>query len=100
MTDEKLMKARLRKIAPWYFRSGVPKISSIKSKKLKKAIINEVKRRRILEIQYKFKNKKFKNLTKKNLKELEKILKTPLHSSRTKKRRLSKKRRTRKLSKK
>lgn len=100
MTNKQKENAILTKMAGSFFRYGIPNPSSIKNKKLKKYIMQEIKRRRILEIQHNFKKKKFKNLNKKSLTQLEKILKNPLLPRKTKKRRLSKKRRTRKLSKK
>ena len=41
-------------IAPGYFRQGIPEISGIKNKTLKKYIIEEIKKRRLIEIKKKF----------------------------------------------
>ena len=87
-------------IAPLYFVQGMPTVSGIRNKKLKKVLTKELKKRRILQIQHKYKNKRIKNLKKKSLSQLEKLLKNSSHRRKTKKSRFSKKRKTRKLSKK
>jgi hypothetical protein len=88
-----------RKMAPIYFRQGIPDVSNMRNKKLKRILQQEIKKRRILQVRHKYKNKSIKSLKKKSLKQLEKILKNSFHHRRTKKSRLSKKRKTRKLSK-
>ena len=52
-------------IAPLYFVQGMPTVSGIRNKKLKKVLTKELKKRRILQIQHKYKNKRIKNLKKK-----------------------------------
>ena len=88
-----------KRIAPVYFRHGFPNLSQVKNKTLKKILKSEMKKRRILQIQHKFKNKRIRNLKKKSLSQLEKLLRNSPHTSRTKKLRFYKKRKTRKLSK-
>ena len=88
-----------KKLAPVYFRQGIPDVSKMRNKRLKKALQQEIKKRRILQVHHQYKNKSIKSLKKKSLTQLEKMLKTPFHHRRTKKLRFSKKRKTRKLSK-
>ena len=88
-----------KKLAPIYFRQGIPDISHMPNKRLKKILQQEIKKRRILQVHSKYKNKSIKSLKKKSLKQLEKMLKNSFHHRRTKKLRFSKKRKTRKLSK-
>jgi len=86
-------------MAPIYFRQGIPDISNMKNKRLKRILKQEIKKRRILQVHHKYKNKSIKSLKKKSLSQLEKMLKNSFHYRRTKKLRFSKKRKTRKLSK-
>ena len=88
-----------KKLASIYFRQGMPDISNMRDKRLKRILKQEIKRRRILQVHYKYKNKSIKSLKKKSLAQLEKMLKNSFHHRRTKKLRFSKKRKTRKLSK-
>ena len=86
-------------IAPKYFRQGIPEISGIKNKTLKKYIVAEIKKRRLIEVKKKFGKQKFKKARKFSLKKIEKLLKTPSHSRRTKKSRFKRKRHSRKSTK-
>ena len=88
-----------KKLAPVYFRQGIPDVSKMRNKRLKKVLQQEIKKRRILQVHHQYKNKSIKSLKKKSLTQLEKMLKKPFHYRRTKKLRFSKKRKTRKLSK-
>ena len=97
---KKIREIYKKAIAPGYFRQGIPEISGIKNKTLKKYIIEEIKKRRLIEVKKKFGNNKFKKAKKFSLKKIEKLLKTSSHSRRTKKLRFNRKRRTKKLSKK
>jgi hypothetical protein len=101
MSNQKKIKEIYKKlIVPGYFRQGIPEISGIKNKTLKKYIIKGIKKRRLIEIKNKFGKKKFKKAEKLSLKKIEKLLKNSSHSRRTKKYRLKEKSKTKKLSKK
>ena len=92
MSNQKKIREIYKKsIAPRYFRQGIPEISGIKNKTLKKYIIKEIKKRRLIEIKNKFGKKKFKKVENLSLKKIEKLLKNSSHSRRTKKYRLKKK---------
>ena len=86
-------------IPPKYFRQGIPKISGIKNKTLKKYIIEEIKKRRLIEVKKKFGKQKLKKARKFSLQKIEKLLKTSSQSRRTKKSRFKRKRYTRKSTK-
>ena len=96
---KKIREIYKKSIAPGYFRQGIPKISGIKNKTLKKYIIEEIKKRRLIEVKKKFGKNKFKKSKKLSLKKIEKLLKSSSHLRRTKKSRFKKKNRTKKLSK-
>ena len=97
---KKIRELYKKEIAPGYFRQGIPEISGIKNKTLKKYITEEIKKRRLIEVKKKFGKNKFKKSKKLSLKNLEKLLKNSSHSRRTKKYRFKKKSKTKKLSKK
>lgn len=92
-------KFNYKKMAPIYFRQGIPDVSNMRNKRMKRAIQEEIKKRRILQVHHKYRNKSIKSLKKKSLHQLEKMLKKSLHHRKTKKSRFLKKRKTRKLSK-
>ena len=87
------------KMVPIYFRQGIPDVSNMQNKRLKHLIQQEIKKRRILQVHHKYRNKSIKSLKRKSLHQLEKMLKKSFHHRKTKKSRFSKKRKTRKLSK-
>ena len=92
-------KFNYKKMAPIYFRQGIPDVSNMQNKRMKRAIQEEIKKRRILQVHHKYRNKSIKSLKKKSLHQLEKMFKKSLHHRKTKKSRFLKKRKTRKLSK-
>ena len=89
-------KFNYKKMASIYFRQGIPDVSNMQNKRMKRAIQEEIKKRRILQVHHKYRNKSIKSLKKKSLHQLEKMLK---NHRKTKKSRFLKKRKTRKLSK-
>ena len=92
-------KFNYKKMAPIYFRQGIPDVSNMQNEGMKRAIQEEIKKRRILQVHHKYRNKSIKSLKKKILYQLEKMFKKSLHHRKTKKSRFLKKRKTRKLSK-
>ena len=62
-------------IAPGYFRQGIPEISGIKNKTLKKYIIEEIKKRRLIEIKKKFGKTQIKTIKKIKFKKIRKTFK-------------------------
>jgi|TARA_R110002074_G_scaffold222036_2_gene392782 hypothetical protein len=92
-------KFNYKKMAPMYFRQGIPDVSNIQNKGMKRAIQEEIKKRRILQVHHKYRNKSIKSLKKKSLRQLEKMFQKSFHHRKTKKSRFLKKRKTRKLSK-
>ena len=82
-------KFNYKKMAPMYFRQGIPDVSNIQNKGMKRAIQEEIKKRRILQVHHKYRNKSIKSLKKKSLHQLEKMFKKSLHHRKTKKSRFS-----------
>ena len=49
-----------KKLASIYFRQGMPDISNMRDKRLKRILKQEIKRRRLLQVNYKYKYKNVK----------------------------------------
>lgn len=99
MSNKKIL-AYYKKIAPMYFRHDMPDVSTVENKKLQKIIKQQMKRRKIIAVKYLYGKKHIPNLQNKSLKQLETLLKSAPHQSKTKKLRFHKKNKTRKLTKK